>query len=164
MRAPSGRYIPLVMVILGFLTIPWLGPKDKELRAPSIPKAKLGHTDCVRHHSQRRSQDTRTVCAISPKGEARTHRLRAPSVPKVKLGYLDCLWTVLEFCTLSEGGHKIKVLHKEILSQWFFLSQKHSKIVFFYPYKHDQQRRGTIYTYYNNIYLHPTTVSTCAAR
>ena len=36
--------LPLVMAILGFLTIPWLGPKDREPRAPSVPKAKLGHT------------------------------------------------------------------------------------------------------------------------
>merc|ERR1712112_296676 len=37
--------LPLVMVILGFLTIPWLGPKYTELRATSVPKAKLGHTE-----------------------------------------------------------------------------------------------------------------------
>ena len=59
-RAPSGSYIqevilPLVMVILGFLTIPWLGPKDMERHAASVPKAKLGHSDRVRHRSQRRS-------------------------------------------------------------------------------------------------------------
>merc|ERR1712089_93390 len=47
--------LPLVMAILGFLTIPWLGPKDTEPRAPTDPKAKLGHTDRVRHRSQRRS-------------------------------------------------------------------------------------------------------------
>ena len=56
------------MIILGFLTIPWLGPKDTEPRAtsvlkaklghteprvPSVPKAKLGHTSRVRHQSQR---------------------------------------------------------------------------------------------------------------
>ena len=41
--------LPLVMAILGFLTIPWLGPKDTEPRVPSVPKAKLGHTDRVRH-------------------------------------------------------------------------------------------------------------------
>ena len=33
------------MAILGFLTIPWLGPKDTEPRATSVPKAKLGHTE-----------------------------------------------------------------------------------------------------------------------
>ena len=33
------------MIILGFLTIPWLGPKDTELRATSVPKAKLGNTE-----------------------------------------------------------------------------------------------------------------------
>ena len=57
-RAPSGPYIqevilPLVMVILGFLTIPWFGPKDMEPHAPLVPKAKLGHTDHVHHRSQR---------------------------------------------------------------------------------------------------------------
>ena len=41
-RAPSGPYIeevilPLVMAILGFLTIPWLGPKHTELHAPLVP-------------------------------------------------------------------------------------------------------------------------------
>ena len=55
-RVPSGPYIqevilPLVMVIFGFLTIPW--PKDTELLAPLVPKVKLGYTDCVRHRSQR---------------------------------------------------------------------------------------------------------------
>merc|ERR1711867_45707 len=37
------------MAILGFLTIPWLGPKDTEPRATLVPKAKLGHSNCVRH-------------------------------------------------------------------------------------------------------------------
>ncbi len=37
--------LPLVMAILGYLTIPWLGPKDTELRATWVPKAKLGHTE-----------------------------------------------------------------------------------------------------------------------
>merc|ERR1711867_355931 len=50
--------LPLVMAILGFLTIPSLGPKDTEPRATSVPKAKLGH--------------------MEP---------RAPSVPKAKLGH-----------------------------------------------------------------------------
>ena len=48
------------MAKLGFLTIPWLGPKDTELRATSVPKAKLGHTE-----------------------------VRAPSVPKAKLGHTE---------------------------------------------------------------------------
>ena len=43
------------MIILGFLTIPWLGPKDTEPRATLVPKAKLGHSDRVRHRSQRQS-------------------------------------------------------------------------------------------------------------
>merc|ERR1712115_390101 len=34
--------LPLVMAILGFLTIPWLSPKDTEPHATSVPKAKLG--------------------------------------------------------------------------------------------------------------------------
>ena len=41
--------LPLVMAILGFLIIPWLGPKDTELRATSVPKAKLGHSNGVHH-------------------------------------------------------------------------------------------------------------------
>ena len=52
--------LPLVMAILGFLTIPWLGPKDTEPHVTSVPKAKLGHTEP-----------------------------RAPSVPKAKLGHTD---------------------------------------------------------------------------
>ena len=52
LRGPSVPYIeevilPLVMVILGFLTIPWLGPKDTKPRAPSVQKAKLGHLNHV---------------------------------------------------------------------------------------------------------------------
>ena len=43
--------LPLVMAILGFLTIPWLGPKETEPLVPSVPKAKLGHTDRVPHRS-----------------------------------------------------------------------------------------------------------------
>ena len=35
----------IVMVILGFFTIPWLGPKDMEPHASSVPKVKLGHWD-----------------------------------------------------------------------------------------------------------------------
>ena len=49
--------LPLVMAILGFLTIPWLGPKDTEPCVPSVPKAKLGYSNRVCHQSQRRSQD-----------------------------------------------------------------------------------------------------------
>ena len=37
------------MAILGFLTIPWLGPIHTEPHVPSVPKAKLGHSNCVRH-------------------------------------------------------------------------------------------------------------------
>ena len=59
-RAPSGPYIqevilPLVMAILGFLTIPWLGPKHMEPLALSVPKVKLGHRDRMHHRSQRQS-------------------------------------------------------------------------------------------------------------
>ena len=45
--------LPLVVAILGFLTIPWLGQKDTEPRAQLVPKAKLGHTYLVHHRSQR---------------------------------------------------------------------------------------------------------------
>merc|ERR1712243_264127 len=37
--------LPLVMAILGFLTIPWLGPKDTEPHATSVLKVKLGYTE-----------------------------------------------------------------------------------------------------------------------
>ena len=37
--------LPLVTAILGFLIIPWLGPKHTEPRATLVPKAKLGHTE-----------------------------------------------------------------------------------------------------------------------
>ena len=64
--------LPLVMAILGFLTIPWLGPKDTEPHASSVPKAKLGHTE---------------LCALSvPKATLGHTELRALSVPKAKLG------------------------------------------------------------------------------
>merc|ERR1712177_177738 len=54
--------LPLVMAILGFLTIPWLGPKDTEPRVTSVPKGKIGHTEpCV------------------------------PSVSKAKLGHSNCM-------------------------------------------------------------------------
>merc|ERR1711895_125549 len=39
--------LTLVMAILGFLTIPWLGPKDTEPHATWVPKAKLGHTEHI---------------------------------------------------------------------------------------------------------------------
>ena len=68
------------MVILSFLTIPWLGPKDREPCVPSVQKAKLGH---------------RTMCTVGPKGKAKIHRALAPSVPKVKLRYLGPLWTAI---------------------------------------------------------------------
>ena len=34
---------------------PWLGQKDTETRTPLVPKAKLGHLNCVLHWSQRQS-------------------------------------------------------------------------------------------------------------
>ena len=80
--------LPLVMAILGFLIIPWLGPKDTEPRATSVPKAKLGHTE-VRalsgyltpsndyigfpYYPLVRPKTHGTACDICPKGEARTH-------------------------------------------------------------------------------------------
>ena len=62
--------LPLVMAILGFLTIPWLGPKDTEPRATSVPKAKLGHTE--------------PRATSVPKAKLGHTELRAPSVPKAK--------------------------------------------------------------------------------
>ena len=64
--------LPLVMAILGFLTIPWLGPKDTETHAPSVPKAKLGHTELH-------------VLSV-PKAKLGHTELCALSVPKAKLG------------------------------------------------------------------------------
>ena len=57
-HVPSGPYIQevilhLVMVMLGFLTIAWLGQKDRELLAPLFPKAKLRLRDHMHHWSQR---------------------------------------------------------------------------------------------------------------
>ena len=92
------------MVILGFLTIPWLGPKDTEPRAISVPGEARTHG---------------TACAIGPKGEARTHRLHAPSVSKAKLGYLNYVCYVLEFCTLGEGGRgSCKVVMKTLQTKF----------------------------------------------
>ena len=39
------------------------------------------------YHPQVRPKRHGTVCAISPKGEGRTHRPRVSSVPKAKLGH-----------------------------------------------------------------------------
>ena len=39
--------LPLVMAILGFLIIPWLGPKHTEPRATLVPKVKLGHIEHI---------------------------------------------------------------------------------------------------------------------
>ena len=65
------------MVILGFLTIPWLGPKDTEPHVTLVPKAKLGHTE---------------PCAPSVQKAKLGHtEPRAPSVPKAKLGHLNCV-------------------------------------------------------------------------
>ena len=74
--------------------------RTHEQHASSVSKAKLGHSNCMRHQSQRRSQNTWTACAISPNGESRTFKmcawldskdteLHAPSVPRAKLGYTD---------------------------------------------------------------------------
>ena len=41
--------ITYLMVILGVLTITWLGPKDTEPCAPLVPKVKLGHSNRVHH-------------------------------------------------------------------------------------------------------------------
>ena len=83
---------------------PWLGPQDTKLCAPSVPKVKLTCWDRMCHRSQRQSQDTLTKCAISPKGEARTHGPSEPSFPKVKLGHSDHRHHVLEFCTYFFWG------------------------------------------------------------
>merc|ERR1712120_81876 len=67
--------LPLVMAILSFLTIPWLGPKDTEPRATSVPKAKLGHTE--------------PRAPSVPKAKLGYTEPRATSVPKAKLGYTE---------------------------------------------------------------------------
>ena len=63
------------MIILGFLTIPWLGPKDTEPRATSVPKAKLGHTE--------------PRATSVPKAKLGHTEPRATSVPKAKLGHTE---------------------------------------------------------------------------
>ena len=89
------------MIILGFLTILWLGPKDTELRATSVPKAKLGHSNCVRHQvilplvmvilgfliiPWLGPKDTEPCETSVPKAKLGHTEVRAPSVPKAKLG------------------------------------------------------------------------------
>ena len=69
------------MILLGFLTIPWFGPKDTEPRAtwvpkvklghteprvPLVPKVKLGHSNRMCHWSQRQFLDIQTACAMVP--------------------------------------------------------------------------------------------------
>ena len=87
------------MIILGFLTIPWLGPKDTEARATSVPKAKLGHIESralsgyltpsngyigFPYYSLVRPKTHGTACNIGPKGEARTHGTACTIGPKGK--------------------------------------------------------------------------------
>ena len=114
-----------------------IGPKG-EVRthrphAPSVPKEKLGNSNCMCHlvlifrklstwvgfnyPPRLCPKDTDLNAPSAPngklghtdhlchwsQGKTRTHKLHVPSVPKARLGYLDCLWTVLELCTLSWG-------------------------------------------------------------
>merc|ERR1711867_129567 len=67
--------LPLVMAILGFLTIPWLGPKHTESRATSVPKVKLGHTE--------------PRATSVPKAKLGHTEPCATSVPKAKLGHIE---------------------------------------------------------------------------
>ena len=77
--------LPLVMAILGFLTIPWLGPKDTEPRATSVPKVKLGHTEPRATSVPKAKLGHTEPCATSvPKAKLGHTELRAPSVPKAK--------------------------------------------------------------------------------
>ena len=85
------------MVKLGFLTIPWLGPKHMEPRATSVPKAKLGHIEPralsgyltpsngyigFPYYPLVRPKTHGTTCDIGPKGEARTHGTACAIGPK----------------------------------------------------------------------------------
>ena len=88
--------LPLVTAILGFLIIPWLGPKHTEPRATSVPKAKLGHT---------------VLRALSvPKAELGHTELHALSVPKAKLGQFISVpynsgWECVKIGFLYNFGH-----------------------------------------------------------
>merc|ERR1712239_4600 len=85
------------MVILVFLIIPWLGPKDTEPCATSVPKEKLGHTEPrapsgyitpsngyigFPYYPLVRPKRHGTVCDIGPKGKARTHGTACAISPK----------------------------------------------------------------------------------
>ena len=74
--------LPLVMAILGFLTIPWLGPKYTEPRATSVPKAKLGHTE-PRAPSVQKEKQGHSNCV--------RHRVILPLVMAI-LGFLTIPW------------------------------------------------------------------------
>ena len=69
----------------------YLTPSDGYIGFPYHPLVRPKKRNRMHHQSQRRSYDTQTACAISPKGEGRTHRPRAPPVPKVKQRYTDCV-------------------------------------------------------------------------
>ena len=69
--------LEIIYIILGFLTIPWLSPKDTEPHAPSVPKAKLGYME--------------PRAASVPKAKLGHTEPRAPSVPKAKLGHSNCV-------------------------------------------------------------------------
>ena len=78
------------MVILSFLTIPWLGSKDIEPRAPSVPKARI-------------------ACAIGSKGLARTFKLHAPSGPYItpSNGYIEYRYNPLAINEPDMEGDRV---------------------------------------------------------
>ncbi len=108
--------LPLVMAILGFLTIPWLGPKDTEPRATLVRKVKLGHTEPralsayvtpsnsyigFPYHPLVRPKRHRTACAIGPKGKARTHGPHVPWGPYIQEVIYIC-WVQLSSLVRSK--------------------------------------------------------------
>ena len=113
---PEGYNLSLKMVIFGFLTIPWLGPKDTEPRVSSVPKAKLGHTEPralsgyltpsngyfgFPYNPLVRPKRHGTGCDIGPKGEARTHGTAWAIGPKGKVR------TIHQCSYITLGGSEV---------------------------------------------------------
>ena len=86
--------------MLGFIIIFWLGIKNTEPHATSVPKVKLGHTELralsgyltpsngyigFPYYPLVRPKTHGTACDIGPKGEARTHGTACAIGPKGKV-------------------------------------------------------------------------------
>ena len=123
--------------MLGFLTIPWLGPKYTEPRATLVPKVKLGHiepralsgyltpSNCYigfPYCPLVRPKTHGTACDIGPKGEARTHGTACTIGPKGEARTHGTL------CAIGPNG-KDRTIHQcsyitlcgsAALVSWFF--------------------------------------------